>query len=219
MPSVTIALTSNSNRDFLTGLPFSVAGTFLKSANSCSIKCWVSPKWSTPQTVYSLNGLPPIPLSISRPSRVLRLRAERETTLAPMQFSLERAMAQAVETSKSRAGQSHRRVARAPEATERAADAKRLCAAAGRGRSGRLGGGRTSFDLTVNAGSGNAIRLTRSAPLSADGALDMKIEGRLDAGLANAALSVGGRHVSGTLTGDDAVQRRGQEPQSAGGSG
>src|SRR5271166_3670875 len=66
--------------------------------------------------------------------------------------------------------------------------------------SGRLGGGRTSLDLTVNAGSGNAIRLTGSAPLSADGALDMKIEGRLDAGLANAALSVGGRHVSGTLT-------------------
>ena len=66
--------------------------------------------------------------------------------------------------------------------------------------SGRLGGGRTSLDLTVIAGSGNAIRLTGSAPLSADGALDMKIEGRLDAGLANAALSVGGRHVSGTLT-------------------
>ena len=66
--------------------------------------------------------------------------------------------------------------------------------------SGRLGGGRTSLDLTVNAGSGNAIRLTGSAPLSADGALDVKIDGRLDAGLANAALSVGGRHVSGALT-------------------
>ena len=65
--------------------------------------------------------------------------------------------------------------------------------------SGRLGGGRTSVDLTVNVGSGNAIRLTGSAPLSADGALDVKIDGRLDAGLANAALSVGGRHVSGAL--------------------
>ena len=66
--------------------------------------------------------------------------------------------------------------------------------------SGRLGGLRTSLDLTVNAGAGNAIRLTGSAPLSPDGALDVKIDGRLDAGLANAALSVGGRHVSGSLT-------------------
>ena len=66
--------------------------------------------------------------------------------------------------------------------------------------SGRLGGGRTSLDLTVNAGAGNAVRLTGSAPLSPDGSLDVKIDGRLDAGLANAALSVDGRHVSGSLT-------------------
>ena len=57
--------------------------------------------------------------------------------------------------------------------------------------SGRLGGGRTSLDLTVNAGSGNAIRLTGSAPLSV-----MK----MTRGSADAALSVGGRHVSGALT-------------------
>jgi translocation and assembly module TamB len=66
--------------------------------------------------------------------------------------------------------------------------------------SGRLGGGRTSLDLTVNSGAGNALRLTGSAPLSPDGSLDVKIDGRLDAGLANAALSVDGRHVSGSLT-------------------
>jgi translocation and assembly module TamB len=66
--------------------------------------------------------------------------------------------------------------------------------------SGRLGGGRTLLDLTVNAAAGNAIRLTGSAPLSPGGALDVKIDGRLDAGLANATLSVGGRHVSGSLT-------------------
>ena len=82
--------------------------------------------------------------------------------------------------------------------------------------SGRLGGGRTSLDLTVNAGSGNAIRVTGSAPLSADGALDVKIDGSLDAGLANAALSVGGRHVSGALT--VAMQLRGTvaKPQAQG---
>ena len=80
--------------------------------------------------------------------------------------------------------------------------------------SGRLGGGRTSLDLTVNAGSGNAIRLTGSAPLSADGALDVKIDGKLDAGLANASLSVGGRHVSGALT--VAMQLRGTRRKAAG---
>ncbi len=60
------------------------------------------------------------------------------------------------------------------------------------------------------------IRLTGSAPLSADGALDVKIDGKLDAGLANAALSVGGRHVSGTLA--VAMQLRGSlaKPQAQG---
>jgi translocation and assembly module TamB len=66
--------------------------------------------------------------------------------------------------------------------------------------SGRLAGGRTSLDVTVNAGSGNAIRLTGSAPLSADGALDVKIDGRLDVSLASAALSADGRHAAGSLT-------------------
>jgi translocation and assembly module TamB len=82
--------------------------------------------------------------------------------------------------------------------------------------SGRLGGGCTSLDLTASAGSGNAIRLTGSAPLSADGVLDVKIDGRLDAGLVNAALSVGGRHVSGALT--VAMQLRGTvaKPQAQG---
>ena len=65
--------------------------------------------------------------------------------------------------------------------------------------SGQLGGGRTSLDLAASAGSGNAVRLTGSAPLAAYGALDLRIDGKLDAGLANNALSVSGRHVSGAL--------------------
>lgn len=65
--------------------------------------------------------------------------------------------------------------------------------------SGRLAGGRTSLDVTVNAGSGNAIRLGGSAPLSPDGALDVRIDGKLNAGLANNTLSVSGRQVSGAL--------------------
>ena len=65
--------------------------------------------------------------------------------------------------------------------------------------SGRLSGGRTSLDVEVSAGAGNSVRLTGSAPLSADGALDVGIDGKLDAGLANATLSVSGRRASGSL--------------------
>ncbi|HEY1865062.1 MAG TPA: translocation/assembly module TamB domain-containing protein [Roseiarcus sp.] len=65
--------------------------------------------------------------------------------------------------------------------------------------SGRLAGGRTSLDVTINAGVGNAVRLTGSAPLTPDGPLDVKVDGSLDARLANSMLSVSGRHAAGSL--------------------
>ena len=82
--------------------------------------------------------------------------------------------------------------------------------------SGRLAGGRTSLDVTVNAGTGNAVRLTGSAPLAPDGALDAKIDGALDARLANTMLSVSGRHAAGSLA--IALQLRGTiaKPQAQG---
>ena len=67
--------------------------------------------------------------------------------------------------------------------------------------SGRLAGGRTSLDATINAGTGNAVRVTGSAPLAPDGALDVKVDGALDARLANSMLSVSGRHAAGSLGG------------------
>ena len=67
--------------------------------------------------------------------------------------------------------------------------------------SGRLAGGRTSIDATINAGTGNTVRVTGSAPLSPDGPLDVKIDGALDARLANSMLSVSGRHAAGSLGG------------------
>ena len=73
--------------------------------------------------------------------------------------------------------------------------------------SGRLAAGRTSLDVAVTAGNGGSVRATGSAPLAPDGALDVKIAGRLDAGLANNALSVSGRHLSGALAID--LQLRG----------
>ena len=65
--------------------------------------------------------------------------------------------------------------------------------------SGRLAGDRTSLDVAINAGTGNAVRLTGSAPLTADGALDVRVDGSLNARLANSMLSVSGRHAAGSL--------------------
>ncbi len=82
--------------------------------------------------------------------------------------------------------------------------------------SGRLAGGRTSIDATINAGTGNTVRLTGSAPLAPDGPLDVKIDGALDARLANSMLSVSGRHAAGSLA--VALQLRGTitKPQAQG---
>ena len=82
--------------------------------------------------------------------------------------------------------------------------------------SGRLSGGRTSLDVAIKAGTGNAVRLTGSAPLAPDGALDVKIDGALDARLANSMLSISGRHAAGSL--GVALQLRGTiaKPQAQG---
>ena len=82
--------------------------------------------------------------------------------------------------------------------------------------SGRLAGGRTSLDVAINAGTGNAVRLTGSAPLAPDGPLDVKIDGALDARLANSMLSVSGRNAAGSLS--VALQLRGTvaKPQAQG---
>jgi translocation and assembly module TamB len=82
--------------------------------------------------------------------------------------------------------------------------------------SGRLAGGRTSIDATIKAGTGNAVRVTGSAPLAPDGPLDVKIDGALDPRLANSMLSVSGRHAAGSLA--VALQVRGTiaKPQAQG---
>ena len=82
--------------------------------------------------------------------------------------------------------------------------------------SGRLAGGRTSVEATANAGGANSLRVTGSAPLASEGALDLRIDGRIDAGLANNALSLSGRRMTGALT--LALQLRGTiaKPQALG---
>ena len=82
--------------------------------------------------------------------------------------------------------------------------------------SGRLAEGRTSIDANANAGGANSLHLVGSAPLSVEGGLDLRIDGRLDAGLANNALSLSGRRMTGALT--LALQLRGTaaKPQAQG---
>ena len=60
------------------------------------------------------------------------------------------------------------------------------------------------------------VRVTGSAPLAPTGALDVKIDGALDARLANSMLSVSGRHAAGSLA--VALQVRGTiaKPQAQG---
>ena len=65
--------------------------------------------------------------------------------------------------------------------------------------SGRLAGGRTSVDLAANAGDRASLRVAGSAPLSSEGALDLKIDGKIDARLANSALSPTGRSITGAI--------------------
>ena len=82
--------------------------------------------------------------------------------------------------------------------------------------SGKLSGGRSTLDAAVNAGPAAAVRVTGSAPLSPEGALDIRIDGKLDAALANNMLSTSGRRVAGALA--VALQVRGTvaKPQANG---
>jgi translocation and assembly module TamB len=82
--------------------------------------------------------------------------------------------------------------------------------------SGRLGGNRTSLDIAVNAGIGSALRLAGSAPLASDGALDVKVVGKLDAGLANNMLSVSGRHVAGAAAVNVQIRGSAVKPRAEG---
>ena len=82
--------------------------------------------------------------------------------------------------------------------------------------SGRLVSGRTSLDVTINAGTGNAIRLTGFAPLASDGPLDVKVDGSLDTRLANSMLAISGRHAAGSLAIAFQVRGTTAKPQAEG---
>lgn len=64
----------------------------------------------------------------------------------------------------------------------------------------RLQAKAVQLDARFNAGPGSELRLTGGAPLAADGALNLKLAGRLDAALANPLLEARGERAAGTLT-------------------
>ncbi|SDR13741.1 autotransporter secretion inner membrane protein TamB [Rhizobiales bacterium GAS113] len=82
--------------------------------------------------------------------------------------------------------------------------------------SGRLADGRSSLDLTANAGRVGSLHLTGSAPLSPAGALDIAVQGKLDAAAANGFLAASGRRVSGAVQLDARLRGSTAQPQAEG---
>ncbi|ACK51540.1 protein of unknown function DUF490 [Methylocella silvestris BL2] len=81
---------------------------------------------------------------------------------------------------------------------------------------GRFERGRVTTDANVVAGQAGRLRITGSAPLAADGALDLTVKGNLDAALANRNLAAAGRSVTGRLTIDGGVRGAVARPQAFG---
>jgi len=69
----------------------------------------------------------------------------------------------------------------------------------------QLMGSTANVDAKLSAGSASQLALAGRAPLSAEGALDLKLAGNLDMGLLNPLLEARGRHVTGALAIDTTV--------------
>lgn len=84
--------------------------------------------------------------------------------------------------------------------------------------SGRLGGGRTTLDATLAAPRIGPIRATGSVPIDGEGALDLRVAGKLDLALANNQLGASGRRVAGFADIDARVAGPTSKPQVQGGA-
>lgn len=82
--------------------------------------------------------------------------------------------------------------------------------------SAQLMGTTASIDAKLSAGSASHLALTGRTPLSADGALDLKLAGNLDMGLLNPLLEAGGRHVTGAIAIDTTVTGAAASPEIGG---
>jgi len=80
----------------------------------------------------------------------------------------------------------------------------------------QLMGNTASVDAKLSAGSASQLALTGRAPLAADGAVDLKLAGKLDMGLLNPLLEAGGRHVTGEVAVDTTVTGAAASPEIGG---
>lgn len=80
----------------------------------------------------------------------------------------------------------------------------------------KLRGDTADVDGQLVAGSASRLSVKGNAPLSADGALDLKIIGKLDVGMINPLLEARGQHAAGELTVDATVTGSVADPQIGG---
>jgi translocation and assembly module TamB len=74
-----------------------------------------------------------------------------------------------------------------------------------------------ALKATLNAGPGSQLTASGNVPLNPDGALDLKVGGKLDVGMANPLLEARGLHAAGKLTVDATVTGNSSAPQVGGG--
>jgi len=81
----------------------------------------------------------------------------------------------------------------------------------------KLANATASLEATLNAGPGSQLKASGNVPLNPDGALDLKVGGKLDVGMANPLLEARGLHAAGKLTVDATVTGDSSAPQVGGG--
>ena len=80
----------------------------------------------------------------------------------------------------------------------------------------QLSGDAAQLDAQLGAGPTSQLSLTGRAPLSADGALNLKLQGKVDAALANPLLEARGERANGTLSVDATVTGAARAPEVGG---
>jgi translocation and assembly module TamB len=80
----------------------------------------------------------------------------------------------------------------------------------------RLTGNSAQLDARLNAGSASELTLAGTTPLDPQGSLNLKVNGKLDAGFANPLLEANGERVAGTLTVNATVSGTARSPEIGG---
>jgi translocation and assembly module TamB len=80
----------------------------------------------------------------------------------------------------------------------------------------QLHGNTANVDARLDAGTASALKVSGRAPIAFDGAVDLTISGKLDAGLLNPLLEARGQHASGQLAVDATVGGSVADPQIGG---